>query len=524
MERYFTQLLKEYCDDDSYPWHMPGHKRKDLSEYAREQHFGDEGQSRRCQSLFGMRYDVTELPELDDLHAPQGRLADSMEQIKEIYGSGKSYYLVNGSTCGILTAISAVCQRGDTIIMGRHCHKSVFHAVALLELRPIYIYAPKIEPWNINGAVAATQIEDVLRQHPEAKAVIFPSPTYEGIVSDIMAISKVVHKAGAYLIVDEAHGAHLEFDAQKIVPAIRCDADLVIESLHKTLPCYTQCAILHICKTTIEAHSNIQKQVERYLDVYETSSPSYLFVAGMENCIATMDEWRDTHMQEYLERLKRYRKKWEGLHRIHLLTFADVQEMGVYAYDETKLVFSHSAMTGEEFRNKLEQEFGLVMEMASLNYILAISTVMDSEEAFHRLDRALWEIDRVEDGQKRKYLGEDYRSEIRSLSPDIKITVIQEPQKKEREIGKKKEAVRGTWENQGTRGDILPAIAWNLKTEDVSLAQAEGRIAGDYIAVYPPGSPICVPGELITKEILDYLNMCLQDALTIYGVHKESLE
>ncbi len=502
MKRIYNQQLKEYCSRDYYPWHMPGHKRNNM-----------------CQNPLNMAYDVTEVPGLDDLHVPEGCLADSMEQLKEVYGSAASYYLVNGSTCGILTAISAVCQRGDSIIMGRHCHKSVYHAAALLELRPIYIYPKVIEPWNINGGVTAVQIEEALKQHPEAKAVIFPSPTYEGIVSDIKTISRIVHRAGAFLIIDEAHGAHLEFGSQKILPAIRCDADLVIESLHKTLPCYTQCAILHIGKYATNIRPNIQNLVERYLNVYETSSPSYLFVAAMENCIATMEEWRNTRMKDYLERLSKYRKKWEQLHFIHLLTAFDVKSTGSYEYDETKLIFSHCNMNGEAFQKILERKFGLVVEMASLNYILALSTVMDSEDAFIRLDSALRELDKINDGMIKNEQRSIRSQENLQLNSGIKITVIRNSQ--EMDFHQKS---KGIASGQITEYKMSPGIAWNLETENVPISQAEGRIAGDYITVYPPGIPICVPGEIVTRQALDYLNKCYQEKLTIHGIIKEQSE
>lgn len=494
---------------------MPGHKRQELPDAGYGNYFSDSNQ-KNCQNLFHMAYDVTEVPGLDDLHAPEGRLADSMEQLKAVYGSKASYYLVNGSTCGILAAISAVCQRGDTIIMGRHCHKSVYHAVALLELQPIYIYPKRIESWNISGGVTAVQIEEALKQHPDAKAVVFPSPTYEGVVSDISAISHIVHRSGASLIVDEAHGAHLEFDAQRIMPAVRCGADLVIESLHKTLPCYTQCAILHIGKKAVDMHPDIQRQVERYLNIYETSSPSYLFVAAMEHCIATMDEWRTSNMKDYSERLHRYRKKWEQLHSIHLLTALEVQNMGAYGYDETKLVFSHSNMTGEAFRERLEKQYGLVMEMASLNYILAISTVMDSEEAFVRLDNALQELDRIKNEDTNHGRGKEENTDNPQWSSEFKLTVIRESPEK-----KLKREVRGAVCDEKTADALIPGIAWNLETENVSIPQAEGRIAGEYITVYPPGIPVCVPGEIITRETLDYLDKCYQEGLTIHGIVKE---
>lgn len=494
MRRSFLETLNEYCSRDYYPWHMPGHKRMENLVSHR----------------FCVEQDVTELPGLDNLHVPEGAIAESMAQLPDIYGSRKSYYLVNGSTCGILTAISAVCNRGDTIIMGRHCHKSVYHAVALLELKPIYLYPNIIQPYEICGSISPEQVEKALKENPEAKAVIFPSPTYEGVLSDVKKISDIIHKSGIKLIVDEAHGAHLEFGTDCPQTAIRCGADLVIESLHKTLPCYTQCAILHV------GDGSLTEQVERYLSIYQTSSPSYLLVANMEDCIATMDEWRDTRMKDYYERLSRYRKKWEQLHSIHLLTSFDVQNMGAYEYDETKLVFSHSNIKGEAFREILERQFGLVMEMASLNYVLAMSTVMDSEEAFIRLDDALQELDKMTDDRMVNSQREIRNQENKRSDVNINITVLQKTQKTEFP-----QKFQDVVSDQVSECGLFPGIAWNLETETIPISQAEGRIAGDYITVYPPGIPVCVPGEIITGETLDYLKKCYHEKLTIHGIDKK---
>lgn len=476
MERIFQKTLNEYCNRDYYPWHMPGHKRQENLNSHR----------------FGVKQDVTELPGLDNLLAPEGAIAESMKQLTQIYGTWKSYYLVNGSTSGILTAISAVCKRGDTIILGRHCHKSVYHAVMLLELKPVYLYPAMIQPYEICSSVTGEQIEQALREHPEARAVIFPSPTYEGVLSDISSISKIVHKYGAKLIVDEAHGAHLEFGVNAPVSAVRCGADLVIQSLHKTLPCYTQCAILHICKPEAKNPSpdnrfltieELQKQVERYLNVYQTSSPSYLLVANMEEGIASMEEWRNTRTVSYYDCLRRYREKWSTLQVLHLLTPEEVKQAGGFAYDESKLVIgiTKDGLNGAALLQELEEKYGMVLEMASLHYVLAMTSVADSEEAFSRLDDALQKID--------KTLVKENTSEIQ-----LRIKCHME------------------------REELLSAEEKNRTNRKRWMWEAEGLPAGDFVTVYPPGVPVLVPGEVITKEKIEYLQSCMENGLTVHGV------
>lgn len=455
MKRVFQEHLSEYCRRDYYPWHMPGHKR----------------QAEWNSHCLDVCMDVTEVRGLDNLFASEGAIAASMQQITQIYGTKNSYYLVNGSTCGILTAISATCRRGDTIILSRNCHKSVYHAVLLLELKPIYIYPEVIHPYEICSSVTAQQVERALIEYPEAKAVIFPSPTYEGILSDVRTIAGIVHKHGAILIVDEAHGAHLEFGVQAPVSAVRCGADLVIQSLHKTLPCYTQCAILHIGNTeTVDVA--LQAQVEFYLSVYQTSSPSYLFVANMEDAIFSMDEWRNTKMISYYETLRQYREQWKSLQQLHVLTPEEVIQAEGFAYDESKLVIAvpSEIMNGAELLQELEDEYGMILEMASLHYALAMTSVMDSQEAFQRFDCALRKIDN-------------------------------RLQKTDNRLGN-----RRTETNQQTE---------KMEKQIASIEAMEGTQAKDFITVYPPGIPILVPGEIVTKEHVLYLKQCIENSLTV---------
>lgn len=486
MQRLFLQTLKEYGNSNRYPWHMPGHKRQMTLAESME-------------SLkLGAKYDVTEVPGLDNLLAPEGVLKESMAQLPKIYGSYRSYYLVNGSSCGILTAISALCRPGDTLIMGRNCHRSIYHAVALLGLHPVYLYPKKLNNYGIFGGITKEQVQVALKEHPETKAVIFSSPTYEGVVSDVAGISEIVHQNGAYLIVDEAHGAYLEFCVQAPAAAIRCGADLVIESLHKTLPCYNQCAILHIGGNDAE---QLRERVERYLQVYQTTSPSYLLVANMEDCIATMDAWRMTHMQEYWKHLLPFRRKWENRQGIHLLTKAEVISGGAYDYDEAKLVFcipeNGTLTTGEAFANRLEQECGQVMEMASLHYVLAMTSVADTEEAFETLDWALCKVVATIEEKETEIAKQTETTKQTGIAVDkeIKQAVVREQEQK-----------------------MIPTDAWNQEMVLVKLPEAEGRIAGEYVTVYPPGIPQLVPGESISNQEITYLQQCMEQGLTVQGI------
>lgn len=334
MEQPILNGLIEYKTEGCYPWHMPGHKR-------------------RLNTIFPelvenpFLIDVSEVGNLDDFHHPEGIIKDAFDRAAKIYGTNKSYYLVNGSTCGILAAISAVCKPGDSLIVARNCHKSVYHAIQLLNISPIYI----MPNWNgtleIFGGIDLETVKKTIKEHPEAKGVIIVSPTYEGVVSDIEKIAKIAHKFNKPLIVDEAHGAHFEFmananetisttDYTKVpAPAIRLGADIVIESLHKTLPAMTQCAILHENSQLID-----RRRLEEFLSIYQSTSPSYVFMASMEACIEKMNHERDGLFIIYKELLAEYRRRFGRLEHIHLVEEADLKKNSACGYDDGKLVFS----------------------------------------------------------------------------------------------------------------------------------------------------------------------------------------
>ena len=263
------EQLQEYGQSDYYPFHMPGHKRASLD--------------------FPNPYqiDITEIDGFDNLHHPEGVLKDAMERASGIYKSDKSWFLVNGSSCGILSAVCGLTKPGGTILMSRNCHKSVYHGVFQNQLHAQYLYPQYLPEFGIQGGILPEDVENSLKSGSDIQAVLIVSPTYEGMVSDIEEIAKIVHKYGIPLIVDEAHGAHFPFAYQGGFPVSALDlgADVVIQSLHKTLPSFTQTGILHWKR----GYSDCEK-IERYLQIYQSSSPSYLFMAGIDRCIATMAE------------------------------------------------------------------------------------------------------------------------------------------------------------------------------------------------------------------------------------------
>ncbi|MCR5691712.1 MAG: aminotransferase class V-fold PLP-dependent enzyme, partial [Eubacterium sp.] len=287
------KTLQEHRDQGPYPMHMPGHKR---SPYF------------HMDNPYGL--DVTEVEGLDNLHQPEGVIRDLEAQISKIYQSLESYLLVNGSTCGILAAISAACQRGDKILVGRNCHRSVYHAIYLMGLRPVYLLPEMDEETGIGLGISPKKVRGALEQDPDVACIFLTSPTYEGVVSDIKSISDLAHERGIPLLVDQAHGAHFPWMSQ-MESAGSLGADMVVESLHKTLPSLTQTALLHTYSRRVEAD-----RIRRYLDIYQTSSPSYVLMASVALCMDYLEEKGGEDFALYEKNLEDFRegaKEWSHL-------------------------------------------------------------------------------------------------------------------------------------------------------------------------------------------------------------------
>ncbi len=469
--------LEEYAQSNIYPFHMPGHKRK--------WHAAADPYS----------IDITEIDGFDNLHHAEEILKDAQERAADLYGSKQAYYLVNGSTCGLLAAIGAACSRRGSILVARNCHKAVYHGIYMQELTAHYVY-PKINAYGIACAITPEQIAKELSQHPDVDAVLLTSPTYEGVVSDIARIAELVHAHGIPLIVDEAHGAHFGLTGDDVFPdsAVHCGADLVVQSLHKTLPSYTQTALLHVCSDRVP-----QKRVEQFLDIYETSSPSYILMAGMERCIRYMRESGAQELCRFRERLDRFGSRMAALQRLKLIGREDFSKEQAFGFDASKLLLytGNAGMTGKALYDMLLQDYGLQMEMAAGNYVLAMTSLMDTDDGFARLEAALLEID----------------TQLSHESASVEITqgnVTAAP----------------TFENVSQFAQLYTpqeqvrtiTEALDSAQETVELKNATGRIVSDYIYLYPPGIPLLAPGERITEKAVKDICLCLESGFAVHGL------
>ena len=496
------ERLTEYAGSDAYPFHMPGHKRREIPD----------GIPGGFPDPYGI--DITEIDGFDNLHHAEGILKDAMDEAAAIYGADRSWYLVNGSTCGILSAVFATTENGGKILTARNCHKAVYHAIYLNRLEAEYLYPEEITEFGINGGIRAEDVRkalekdamrcagnsgDVRGKITKIQAVLITSPTYEGVVSDIRAIADAAHEYGIPLIVDEAHGAHLEYaDQCHSFPksALEYGADIVIQSLHKTLPCFTQTAILHVKGKLVD-----QDRVSRYLSMFQTSSPSYLFMAGMERCIRYMDGDGRNGMVRYEERLEHFMERMEGLQVLEVL---DREICGKYrtvaGWDPSKIVVSTMRAEdfhGEELAETLRRKYHLEMEMTAPEYVIAMTSLMDTEEGFERLGTALLEIDgalrHCVEPEQQKEKGESKEKE-RCETPEVTESKVLHPVRR-----------------------MLICEAMNADTERTALQDTVGKVSAEFVYLYPPGIPIIAPGEVFTDAIVEKIVAYKAAGLLVQG-------
>lgn len=451
--------LQQLNESDEYPLHMPGHKR-----------------NVGCGFMSDMYdIDITEIIGYDNLYEADGMLKDAMERAARVYGAEETFFLVNGSTVGILSAITGVAKRGERILVARNCHKAVFHAIELRDLQAVYLHPEYLPDWDIAGGITPQEVEAKLVQYSDIKAIVITSPTYEGIVSDVETIAKIAHAHNIPLIVDEAHGAHLPFDARFPKSALVSGADVVIQSMHKTLPSFTQTALIHMKK----GYADIER-IKEYIGYYQTSSPSYLFMAGMDECIATLEKEGSHLWDAFFEMREEFLQKMATLENIRILQ----------GNDPCKLVVSvkGTTTTGADLQKVLLEKYHIQLEMAAETYALGIITMCDTQEGFDRLAQALMEMDaELSDAEEETVSDAESAIDFTTHYPQEDIVY--------------------------TLGGVR-----EKDTEEVLLEDAEGRICADYVNLYPPGIPLILPGERIAKEHIVLINRYLEKGMHVQGV------
>ena len=450
--------LKIYSESGVYPFHMPGHKRNPML----------------CDGTMPYKIDLTEIDGFDNLHNAEGCILEVQNLAEELYNVKKAFLLVNGATGGILSAVRAMTDRGDKVIVARNSHKSVYNALELCGLTPKYI-VPKVDKqFGINCSITPSQAEKTIRENPDAKLLIITSPTYEGAVSDIKEISRIAHLHNVSVLVDEAHGAHFPFSDSFPVEAIQCGADVAVASLHKTLPSLTQTALL------LTSNEKLINPLAENLAIFETSSPSYVFMSSIEKCL---DFCKNTKaFDEYISRLNFFDEKCRELKNIKVLCCGNdnITNHNFFDFDISKITVSVKGLNinGVQLADKLRNDFKIEPEMVCSDYVLLITTVCDTDEGFARLINALKIID----------------SECSAKELNYNNLILSQP-----------------------RIALNPCDCSGKSGEFYLLKNSINKISLEYVWAYPPGIPIVAKGEVITQEIVDTIFMQIENGINVYS-------
>ncbi len=437
---HLLDAIRAYRSSGMISFHMPGHKNR----------------AGLLPADLPYAIDMTESANMADLYAPAGPLRSAMDALRRFRGTSASYFLFNGSTAGILAGLRSLTRPGDSVLIGRNAHRSVYQALSLLRLHPYFILPRYEEGLPLFLDISPTRVAEALDAHPEIRLVLITSPTYEGICSDLPAIAQICRKKHCLLMVDQAHGAHLaylnRFSDQRLPEAVDAGADLVVESLHKTLPALTPAALVHL------KNPRYQSALEENLALFQSSSPSHIVLASIDECLTYLNEEGPRLFQPFLERLFRFREGAQNLH--HLFLYQPDLPM-----DPFKLLLSCSAI--EESAQKVTQDLyqrGFAFEMTLVNEILAMPSLANQKKDLDKLLEALLLLDSTYTPSRKR--------------PRYPLPAFP-PQRLE------------------------PDEASWAKKDWVPFEKSAGLIAGEALWAYPPGIPLIWPGEEITPEWIE---------------------
>ena len=466
MKTPIHDFLIGYASQNPVSFHMPGHKGSAI--YKRF------GYAEFLEKF--MDCDVTEIPGADNLFQAEGIIKEAQVRYAKLCGAKKSYLLINGTSGGIIAAILASVPKGRKIIMARNSHKSVFNALTLADIQPVYAYPGLIAEYGISGAVSPEEIDRLLRDNPDAEAVILPSPNYYGVCCDTEKIAETVHKYGKILIIDEAHGAHLTFFNKygiknKPEPAGACGADIVIMSIHKTLASLTQSALLNVHTDRVDLDL-----LEDKLQCIESTSPSYVLMASLDINASIIEGHGRQLFSEWKESLDYF---YENAAKIEGLKLIDKME----GFDRTKLNFSMGGLgiSGAELEKKLISKYGIFIELYTGDLVMCMTGIGTTKEHIARLLNALSEI-AAESKSKGK--------------TGNRAGIAEEP-------GVPKQA------------ELFDIPRYKKK---VLLSEAEGLICASSIIPYPPGIPLVCPGERLGADAIEYVAELRKRGEKVIGV------
>ena len=505
MSEIYDKLV-ELSKSEDYPFHMPGHKRnleafeesvgkseKSLiqsmytdnlinSEDLQEKDFDDSPKKALSEIC---KLDITEIDGFDNLHFPEGLIKLAEERANRLYKADETFFLINGSTCGVLSGVMAATKYGDKILVQRNSHKSLYNAAYLNNLCLEYFECDVDQEYGYSSKVDPKAIEDKLKECRDVSAVFITSPSYEGVPSDVEAISEIVHGYGIPLIVDEAHGAHFGFDSRVPIGAIEQGADIVIHSVHKTLPSMTQTALLHVQGNFVDV-----QRIKRYLGIFQSSSPSYVLMASIDNCMDFLDLKKDDWFNSLIDFREFIEQRTKCCEFIKVLDLSKIP-------DPCKIVITsekRAGIDGKQLYSLLREKYHLQPEMASFRYVLMILTGNDTKLGVERLVDAIIDINKT-----------------------IKEDISQNEQ-----VYRNNEANYNYVKDKSYKREYNISEALDADYAYNEMENSVGKISADFVFLYPPGSPLIVPGEVVTEEFVKTVRKAISTNLDVKGLNDKN--
>ncbi|MGL6167896.1 MAG: aminotransferase class I/II-fold pyridoxal phosphate-dependent enzyme [Fusobacteriaceae bacterium] len=470
----FSTLKDVYAGRDITPFHVPGHKRGKGVDPEYYEFMGN--------GIFSI--DVTIFKMVDGLHQPKSCIKEAQELVADAYGVKKSFFAVNGTSGAIQTMIMTVVNSGEKILVPRNVHKSVSAGITLSGAIPVYMNPEIDENLGIAHGVKPQTVETMLKQHPDIKAVLLINPTYYGIATDLKKITDIVHSYDIPIIVDEAHGPHLHFHDDLPISAVDVGVDMCAQSTHKILGALTQMSLLHVNSDRIDVN-----RVQQILSLLQTTSPSYPLLASID-CARRHIATEGRELLDRTIKLANYlRAEINRIPGMYSFGKEILGREGIFAFDTTKITISAKEMgiTGFELETLLVDDYNIQMELSDFYNVLGLITIGDTEESIEILLAALKDI------SNRFY--EQGRKIDREL---LKMPAIPELV-------------------------LIPREAFYSEKNKILFEESEGKISGELIMAYPPGIPIIVPGERITRETIDYIHDLKDAKLHIQGMEDPDL-
>lgn len=398
-------------------------------------------------------WDYSEIEGFDNLADPSGAILMAQGRASDCFGAKNTFFLTGGATLGILAAMKSVIQEGDRVLVARNCHKSVYNGLVVTCARVDWLMPETNDYFGIYGEINPEEVENNLKLN-QYKALIITSPTYEGVNSDIESISKICRQYGVYLIVDEAHGALYNFSDKLPKTALEQGADFVINSLHKNAGAPNQCALLHVSNRIRDDFE--WRQVQRAINLFNTSSPSYPLLACIEAAITYLHSKEGKKaIDDLINNIEHFKK--------------DLRKEGWEFYDNensdpTKILIKRPDVSGLELSEKLFREFHIEDEMASDVCALYLCGIGTTRAKLDRLKNAIKKVKLTKQTQEPKVSFQPF--------PFVKM---------------------------------LPFEAFYKDYAFVSKENAILKVSSEMIVPYPPGIGILYPGEAIQEWHLDYL-------------------